>query len=187
MTDMDKKTLVRWSRIEHGDWRLHIAATDRGLCYIGSPDMPLSQLEAWVGARMAGSDLVRDDARLAPYAHELAEYMDGARRTFEAPVDFRGTAFQLAVWQALTDIPYGETRSYSDIANVVARPAAVRAVGAAIGANPVLVCVPCHRVVGKSGAMTGYRGGLDMKIRLLELERGANAAAPEQAGTARTR
>ncbi|MDG0808378.1 methylated-DNA--[protein]-cysteine S-methyltransferase [Cohnella rhizosphaerae] len=172
MTIAQKGQVVRWSRIEHGTWRLHVAATERGLCYIGSPDMPFEQLEAWVSARMPGAALVRDDAALAPYARELTEYLDGARRTFEAPVDMKGTAFQQAVWQALLGIPYGETRSYSEIAALVDRPSAMRAVGAAIGANPVLVCVPCHRVVGKSGAMTGYRGGLEMKTRLLELERG---------------
>ncbi|SFB28988.1 methylated-DNA-[protein]-cysteine S-methyltransferase [Cohnella sp. OV330] len=175
MTDSQKGQVVRWTRIEYGEWRLHAAATDRGLCYIGSPDMPFEQLEAWTQARMRGAELVRDDAGLAPYVRELTEYWDGDRRTFEAPVDARGTAFQQAVWQALLAIPYGETRSYSEIAALVDKPSAMRAVGAAIGANPVLVCVPCHRVVGKSGAMTGYRGGLGMKTKLLELERGGRA------------
>lgn len=175
MSDLLTGEIVRWTRFEHGVWRLYAAATDRGLCYVGSPDMPFEQLESWVRARIRGAELVRDDAALAPYVRELAEYMDGARRTFEAPVDVRGTAFQQAVWQALLGIPYGETRSYSDIATLVDKPAAMRAVGAAIGANPVLVCVPCHRVVGKSGAITGYRGGLDMKSKLLELERDRQA------------
>ncbi|WP_217596943.1 methylated-DNA--[protein]-cysteine S-methyltransferase [Cohnella sp. GbtcB17] len=171
MTIAQKGSIVRWTQVDNGMWRLHVAATERGLCYIGSPDMPFEQLEAWVRARLRGAELVRDDAALAPYVRELTEYWNGARRTFEAPVDMRGTAFQQAVWQALLGIPYGETRSYSEIAALVDKPSAMRAVGAAIGANPVLVCVPCHRVVGKSGAMTGYRGGLDMKTRLLELER----------------
>lgn len=171
MTNVAERSIVRWTKIEHGEWRLHIAATDDGLCYVGSQGMPIGELEAWVQARIPGSALVRDDERLAPYANELIAYLEGERTMFEAPVDVRGTAFQLAVWQALCGIPYGETRSYGDIANQVERPSAARAVGAAIGANPVLVCVPCHRVIGKGGALTGYRGGLDMKTRLLELER----------------
>jgi methylated-DNA-[protein]-cysteine S-methyltransferase len=74
------------------------------------------------------------------------------------------------VWNALCEIPYGQTQSYSDIANYIAKPASVRAVGTAIGANPVLISVPCHRVIGKNGSLTGYRGGLDMKTKLLQLE-----------------
>lgn len=184
MNRNEEQEVVRWSLIHHGDWRLHVAATDTGLCYIGSPDAPFEQLEKWVDSRVPGSALVRDDERLAPYVRELIDYLEGSRTTFEAPLDFRGTAFQTAVWRALQGIPYGETRSYSEIAALVDRPAAVRAVGAAIGANPVLVCVPCHRVVGKSGALTGYRGGLPMKTRLLALERG-QAAAPAGVSPAR--
>ena len=74
-------------------------------------------------------------------------------------MDYKGTSFQMAVWNALCQIPYGQTFTYSDIANQIGKPAAVRAVGAAIGANPLLITVPCHRVIGKSGALTGYRGG----------------------------
>lgn len=171
MTAIKTSSIVRWSVLQHGDWLLHIAATDEGLCYVGSPAAPLEQTEQWIGARLPGAALVRDDEALAPYAQELTQYLTGERRTFEAPFDVRGTAFQQEVWRALTGIPYGETRAYAEIASALGRPSAARAVGAAIGANPVLIGVPCHRVVGKSGAMTGYRGGLPMKTRLLALER----------------
>ncbi len=117
-----------------------------------------------------GSTLEENDNRLEPYAYEIKEYLQGKRTCFTIPFDFQGTAFQHAVWNALCDIPYGEKKSYSDIAESIKRPTAVRAVGAAIGANPLLMIVPCHRVIGKQGALTGYRGGLDMKTRLLELE-----------------
>lgn len=168
---MKTKSPVYWTLLTEGDWNLHVAATEEGLCYVGSQNDSIEALADWARARLPGAGLVRDDGRLAPYAAELADYLRGRKERFEAPLDLRGTAFQLEVWKALAGIPYGETRSYSDIAEQIRRPAAVRAVGAAIGANPVLITVPCHRVVGKNGALTGYRGGLEMKTRLLRLER----------------
>jgi methylated-DNA-[protein]-cysteine S-methyltransferase len=101
---------------------------------------------------------------------ELRAYFAGKLRVFQVPLDMEGTEFQLSVWNALTRIPYGETRSYAQIAQTVARPNAVRAVGAANGANPVAIIVPCHRVIGSNGTLTGYGGGLPLKKRLLELE-----------------
>jgi len=150
---------------------LHLAATDKGLVYVGSQGAPLAEAEKWANGRLPGAVLVRDDERLAPYIRELIEYFRGERQRCEQPFDLRGTAFQQAVWRALREIPYGRTATYSDIAAAIGRPSAVRAVGAAIGANPVLIHVPCHRVIGKNGALTGFRGGLEMKARLLGLER----------------
>ncbi|HJT59839.1 MAG TPA: methylated-DNA--[protein]-cysteine S-methyltransferase, partial [Ktedonobacteraceae bacterium] len=106
---------------------------------------------------------------------ELARYMAGERLQFTCPLDMRGTAFQVAVWQELLHIPYGETRSYLDIAQAIGRPAAVRAVGAANGANPIAIIVPCHRVIGSNGSLTGYGGGLPAKEWLLALEKGVGA------------
>jgi methylated-DNA-[protein]-cysteine S-methyltransferase len=91
-------------------------------------------------------------------------------RRFDLPLDPQGTDFQKRVWQALLSIPYGETRSYSQIAATIGSPAAVRAVGAANGANPLPIVVPCHRVIGSNGKLVGYGGGLPLKIRLLEIE-----------------
>lgn len=101
---------------------------------------------------------------------QLKEYFAGVRRKFDFPYQLRGTEFQKRVWAALEEIPYGETRSYRDIACVVENPKAVRAVGAANGKNPLWIIVPCHRVVGADGTLTGYAGGLEMKRALLELE-----------------
>ena len=101
---------------------------------------------------------------------QLNEYFAGRRQTFDVPLDLRGTAFQLAVWNALLQVPFGETVSYATIAERIDRPSAVRAVGAANGANPIPIIVPCHRVVGRNGTLTGYRGGLPIKKRLLDLE-----------------
>ncbi|MGG6313167.1 methylated-DNA--[protein]-cysteine S-methyltransferase [Paenibacillus macerans] len=162
-----------WSRLNDNQWSLYLATTDNGLAYVGSPGRPFEELAAWAGRRFPGSPLTQDEQRLAPYAAELTEYLAGQRERFALPLDLRGTAFQLTVWKALCDIPFSQTRSYSDIAESIQKPSSVRAVGAAIGANPLLITVPCHRVIGKNGALTGYRGGLEMKTRLLELEHAA--------------
>lgn len=101
---------------------------------------------------------------------QLQEYFAGERTRFDLPLAPRGTSFQLSVWDALRDIPYGETRSYADIARRIGRERATRAVGAANGRNPVAIIIPCHRVIGSSGSLTGYAGGLELKRALLRLE-----------------
>lgn len=104
------------------------------------------------------------------YVHELEEYFAGTRREFGFALDLRGTEFQLACWRALVAIPYGETRTYGDIARAVGCPQGFRAVGMANNRNPVAIVVPCHRVIASDGTLCGYGGGLDVKRRLLELE-----------------
>lgn len=104
------------------------------------------------------------------YTRELEEYFAGARRQFTFPLDLRGTDFQVACWRALLAIPYGETRTYADIAHAVGRPRGFRAVGMANNRNPVAIVVPCHRVIASDGTLCGYGGGLDIKRKLLELE-----------------
>ena len=110
----------------------------------------------------------------AEAARQLRAYFAGELRRFRLPLDLQGTPFQLRVWRELERIPYGETRSYRQIAEAVGAPRAVRAVGAANGANPIPIVVPCHRVIGAGGKLVGYGGGLPLKKRLLELE-GARA------------
>lgn len=105
---------------------------------------------------------------------QLEEYFAGKRKQFDLPLSLRGTEFQRQVWAALRDIPYGETRSYGQIAQAVGRPKAVRAVGMANHRNPISIIVPCHRVVGADGSLTGYGGGLENKKFLLALERGCS-------------
>ncbi len=107
---------------------------------------------------------------LRPYVSELEEYFAGKRREFSFSLDLRGTDFQKACWQALLAIPYGETRSYADIARAVGKPNAFRAVGMANNRNPIAIVVPCHRVIASDGTLCGYGGGLDVKRKLLELE-----------------
>jgi methylated-DNA-[protein]-cysteine S-methyltransferase len=162
---------IYWTHLTHTDWSMFIAATKSGLCYVGSLNQPFDELSNYVKRQFGESTLIQEDEQLSPYSKEIVEYLLGTRGEFTVPFDFRGTTFQLAVWHALCRIPYGQTKSYSEIAAEVQKPSAVRAVGTAIGANPLLITVPCHRVIGKNGALSGYRGGMEMKKRLLELER----------------
>lgn len=104
---------------------------------------------------------------------QLRAYFAGDLRQFDLPLDMVGTAFQQRVWRELLKIPYGETRSYSEVARTIGAPAAVRAVGSANGSNPIPIVVPCHRVIGSGGKLVGYGGGLPLKRRLLALERGS--------------
>jgi len=146
-------------------------ATDAGLCLLEFTDRRMLERQIAILER-------RLRARTAPGTHpilthaeaELTEYFAGGRRTFDLPIDLRGTAFQMQVWEELRRIPYGETRSYGEQARRIGRPAAVRAVGRANGENRLAIVVPCHRVVGADGALTGYGGGLWRKKKLLELE-----------------
>jgi O-6-methylguanine DNA methyltransferase len=109
---------------------------------------------------------------LTPCLDQLNEYFAGQRREFSIPLDLRGTDFQLKCWRALLDIPYGETRSYRDLAQTIGHPNAFRAVGMSNNRNPVAIVVPCHRVIAADGSLCGYGGGLDIKRKLLDLECG---------------
>ena len=146
-----------------------------GLVYIGLPRDGAAQ--------DAPEDSKASKPKLHAAARELDEYFAGTRRQFDVPLRPSGTPFQLEVWGALLTIPYGETVSYADIARRIRRPRAVRAVGAANGANPLSIIVPCHRVVGSHGDLTGYGGGLPAKRWLLAHER-KYAPVPELTLTA---
>ncbi len=143
---------------------LRLVASDEGLAAIlWDNDRP-------VPVHLA--DLVENPVHptLLSAEKELNEYFSRQRKTFSVALDMRGTHFQKQVWEALLAIPYGETRSYSQIANQVGNPKATRAVGAANGQNPIPIIVPCHRVIGANGKLTGFGGGLEMKDQLLALE-----------------
>lgn len=105
------------------------------------------------------------------FHEQIIEYLNGRRKSFSLPLDLRGTDFQKKVWNELIKIPYGETRTYKDIARSINVPQGYRAVGNALNKNPVLIVIPCHRVIGSDGKLTGFRGGLELKAKLLELER----------------
>jgi methylated-DNA-[protein]-cysteine S-methyltransferase len=122
-------------------------------------------------ARAARREMRRDDAALAPVAVQVGEYGRGGRTAFDLPVSTSGDAFQEAVWTALCEIPMGLTKSYGEIARAIGEPGAARRVGQACGANPVMLVIPCHRVIGADGGLTGFGGGLELKARMLEFER----------------
>jgi methylated-DNA-[protein]-cysteine S-methyltransferase len=158
-----KQTLVAQGRIDTPLGALTLAATARGLAL------------AWFDGQAHRSDEVAAPLQpgnlvLRQAERELGEYFAGRRREFGVPLDPAGTDFQQRVWQALLQIPMGRLGSYGDIARQLGLPAAARAVGAAVGRNPISIIVPCHRVVGSDGSLTGYAGGLPRKQALLQLE-----------------
>ena len=153
-----------------------VIATEAGVCWAGTPGTPEHEGLTWVQRKVPFSRVIEAEeiAPLQQAMDQLRRYFAGEHVQFTCPLDLHGTPFQVAVWQALVRIPYGETRSYAEIAQAIDRPRAVRAVGAANGANPVAIIVPCHRVIGSNGTLTGYGGGLPTKRWLLSLE--GNAA-----------
>ena len=143
---------------------LRLVASDKGLAGV------------WFERTRPGRTQPRGDVKNAKHPvlvaaeRQLGEYFAGRRKAFDLKLDFVGTEFQKSVWKALLTIPFGQTRSYGEIARQVGRPSASRAVGAANGRNPVAIVAPCHRVIGSTGALTGFGGGLDVKEQLLRLE-----------------
>jgi AraC family transcriptional regulator of adaptative response/methylated-DNA-[protein]-cysteine methyltransferase len=146
-----------------------VAATDKGVCKIGFGDDALLLIDELRG-EFANAELREDAARLAPFVAQINAYLRGTREDFDLPLDIASTAFKQRVWDALRRIPYGQTRSYSQIAEAVGSPGAVRAVASACATNPVALAIPCHRVVQKGGALAGYRWGLPRKAALLDNE-----------------
>ncbi|CAM3649916.1 MULTISPECIES: methylated-DNA--[protein]-cysteine S-methyltransferase [Brevibacillus] len=152
---------------------LLLASTEQGLCFIefGDEERSLPSLQRWCKKTFLGMTLVRDEQWNEPVKAQLEEYFAGLRHTFDLPFVLYGTPFQKSVWTALTSIPYGETRSYKDIALAIGASKAVRAIGGANNRNPIPVIIPCHRVIGSNGALVGYGGGLPIKEYLLSLEK----------------
>ena len=156
---------LAYKMIESPVRQLKLVASDKGLVAIlWENDRP---------SRVRLDEMVADDRHpvLVETERQLREYFAGKRKTFSVALDMRGTRFQKDVWEALLAIPFGETRSYGQLAKQLGNPWATRAVGAANGRNPVSIIVPCHRVIGSSGKLTGFAGGLDVKARLLSFER----------------
>jgi AraC family transcriptional regulator, regulatory protein of adaptative response / methylated-DNA-[protein]-cysteine methyltransferase len=149
--------------------RMLVAATPRGLCAVRFADTA-TELEQDLRTEFHAATLVRDETALRPYVGPLLANLRGEDVTIELPLDVRATAFQMKVWEALREIPAGETRSYSEVAKAIGDPKAVRAVARACASNPVALAVPCHRVVRNDGELAGYRWGLQRKKKLLQLE-----------------
>ena len=155
---------VRFDIVDSPVGELFVAATDRGLCRISyHPDGMEDVLARTFGPRVMRSPL--DEIR-----RELDEYFEGTRRDFDLPLDVRVAPFHADVLEELARVPYGRTDTYGSLAAKVGRPRAARAVGTVMNRNPIPIVLPCHRIVGANGSLTGYAGGLDVKLRLLQLE-----------------
>ena len=149
--------------------RLLVAGTERGVCAIRLGDSD-EELEESLRSEFAAAEILRDDAALWAWAENLLQHLEGHQLQLNLPLDIRATAFQMRVWRELQAIPYGGTRSYSQVAAAIGQPSATRAVARACATNPVAVVIPCHRVVRQDQSLGGYRWGIDRKRRLLEQE-----------------
>ncbi|MEI5999110.1 bifunctional DNA-binding transcriptional regulator/O6-methylguanine-DNA methyltransferase Ada [Paraburkholderia bengalensis] len=165
---------VRYASAQTSLGLVLVATTDKGICKIAFGDDE-AQLLSDLREEFASAELIDDPKRLAPFVAQIDAYLRGTRQRFDLPLDIAATAFQQRVWEALRHIPYGETRTYSQIAEAVGSPRAVRAVANACASNPVALAIPCHRVVQKGGALAGYRWGVARKATLLDTEAHSDA------------
>ncbi|MGO4528740.1 methylated-DNA--[protein]-cysteine S-methyltransferase [Paenibacillus sp. 2TAF8] len=169
---MRQKMMYTTMQLHGVSWSL--LATEKGLCRVVMPNETLEDWHGWIGKVAPDTELEENEQALRQTGMMdwLKSYFAGEKIAFteEISLDLIGTEFQLSVWKALGRVPYGEIRTYGDIASAIGRPSAVRAVGAANGANPIPVLLPCHRIIGANRKLTGFRGGLEMKRRLLDLE-----------------
>ena len=161
---------VEITRIDSPIGKLRVGSTENGLAYLELPCASGCGLAGWLHHNLPDARCVEDLDRNRSVVEQILEYLEGERTAFDLPLDLRGTEFQRRVWAALQEIPFGERRSYRDIAEAIGRPKAVRAVGCANGSNPVSLVVPCHRVINSDGKLGGYGGGLTLKARLLAME-----------------
>ena len=162
-----------------------IAATARGVCAV-SLGVRAADIVASLRAEFSAAAVQRDNRGLRAYAQAVAAFLAGANKSIELPLDIRATAFQRKVWKLLQAIPYGETRTYGEIAQRAGKPRAVRAVARAIATNPVALLIPCHRAIRKSGALAGYRWGIERKAALLAQERAGPGSPGAQARPVKT-
>ena len=150
--------------------RMMVAGTDKGICSVKLGDRD-ERLERDLRSEYPEARITHDQSALGGWVRTLLGHLNGSRPHVDLPIDVQATAFQWKVWRYLQSIPYGETRAYSDVARGIGKPSAVRAVARACATNPVCLVVPCHRIVGKDGSLTGYRWGVSRKKQLLDRER----------------
>ena len=163
-------TRVTYARMDSLVGPVWVATTGSGICAVGLGTGQPGDFFAWLSRHIGPGPPREDPTALAPALTQLREYFSRRRYEFDLSLDVRGTAFQKAVWAEIARVPYGGTTTYGEIARRTERPRAARAVGAAVGANPLSILIPCHRVIGVGGALTGYGGGLEVKATLLRLE-----------------
>jgi AraC family transcriptional regulator, regulatory protein of adaptative response / methylated-DNA-[protein]-cysteine methyltransferase len=164
-----KDTLIAYSVIDSSLGKLLVAATEKGICAVRLADTE-EELVGTLEQEFSNADLRRDDKQLANYLKAILDNLEGKLPHLDLPIDVKATAFQKRVWQELQKIPYGETRSYSEVAKAIGQPSAVRAVATACASNSVGVVIPCHRVIGANGSLSGYRWGIERKRELLKRE-----------------
>ncbi|UTH14233.1 methylated-DNA--[protein]-cysteine S-methyltransferase [Macrococcus equipercicus] len=162
--------MIYLSEWQHGDTVYYLAASKKGVCYFGNNERAV--VMTWLGRHFNEDVLLGSpaDAHNRKYMDDLTNYFNGSLTAFDWPFDLKGTPFQQLVWEQLLTVPYGRTLTYGDIAARLNNSKAVRAVGGAIGRNPVMVAIPCHRIIGRNGKLTGFSGGLDIKRQLLDIE-----------------
>ena len=170
---VSKVVTLYWSSTSSPRGTCMVMATEAGVCWTGTPGTPEEEGFSWLRRKVSFEEVVEGEeiAPLQQAMDELRRYFAGVPLQFSCPLDLHGTPFQVAVWQEMFRIPYGETSTYGELARAIGYPKAARAVGAASGANPVAIIVPCHRVVGSNGSLVGYGGGLPTKKWLLALEK----------------
>ena len=168
---------IQWATTETAVGQVLVAATARGLCFVEIGDA-IAPLVATLREEFPQAAIAPTAAStLDPYLAAVRDVVNARPLARDLPLDIRGTAFQWRVWRALTEIPAGETRTYTQLADAVGHPAAVRAAARACALNPLSLVVPCHRVVGRDGSLTGYRWGTARKRALIEIEKGKSSSA----------
>jgi len=170
---MSNKPFIFYGETDSPIGPLTIVCTPKGICKLefGSVEETFANIQAWAKRHFLKSEMIRDDEQIAPVVRQLQEYFNGERLGFDLPLHLQGTSFQKRVWEALMQIPHGETRTYKEIAQSIGAEKAVRAVGNANNKNPLPIIIPCHRVIGSNGSLVGYGGGVDKKQYLLEIEK----------------
>ena len=163
------KTKIIYTIVNCSLGYLLVAATNQGICAIKLGDCP-EELTRVLLSEFERAEVIRDDQIYQNWIEQILNFIAGKEPNLDLPLDIRGTAFQQQVWQALQQIPYGETRTYSDLAKDLERPKATRAIGNACGANPIALIIPCHRVIRSDGRLGGYRWGIERKQKLLARE-----------------
>lgn len=173
--------VLSMSRFDSPIGNLRIVSSQKGLVYVELPHANGRGFAGWRNVYAKDSKVVDRRAMHEDVIDQILEFLSVDRRDFALTLDIRATKFQLAVYKVVAQIGYGETHSYSEVAHAIDKPKAVRAVGAANGANPIPLIVPCHRVIARGGALQGYAGGLDMKAKLLAMESALPTPMPSQA------
>lgn len=169
---MSSRPWIHYTEINSIVGPLTIAKTEKGICFIqfAAVKDSCNQMKARLKKLQSCSELTHNDNVFDEEVKQLNEYFEGTRQTFDLKLDLMGTSFQKMVWEELQNIPYGETKTYKEVARAIGAPKAVRAIGGASNQNPVPIIVPCHRVIGSNGAMVGYGSGINIKEMLLKHE-----------------